>query len=279
MQGDLPIPFSKYSGCGNDFILIDNRLLNLCLTPASIAKLCHRRCGIGADGVIFLNQSSTCNYQMRIFNADGSEAEMCGNGLRCLAHFIHSRDRTESHFCIETVLRHLVEISVHRNLVTVQLPSPDAVECCKSITVDEEKICLHFLDTGVPHAVLFVDDIEEERRFSLAPRIRFHQAFRPRGANVNFAKILDDHSIAVRTYERGVEQETLACGTGAAAVALAAVAVHKISAPVTIRTRSQDCLSIDFRGTLPHVTQLTMTGPAVKVYDGEFQLQSTALIE
>lgn len=263
----MSIPFSKYSGCGNDFILIDNRHLKLKADPRAIAFLCHRRHGIGADGVIFLESSPVTAFRMRIFNADGSEAEMCGNGLRCLAHYIHAHEITGNCFTIET-MHHCVDAEIHGNLVTISMPTPLPGCYFNELPLDAQTLLLHTINTGVPHAVIFVDDLEHPKHMEIAKTIRYHSAFHPQGTNVNFAKIISGDTIAVRTYERGVEQETLACGTGATAVAIAAAAVHHMSSPITIKTLSGDHLTISFQGAPPHLTQLALTGPAIKVYEG-----------
>lgn len=282
----MPTPFSKYSGCGNDFILIDNRQLHLLPSKQAITRLCHRQQGIGADGLIFLeaSQSSNASYRMRIFNADGSEAEMCGNGLRCLAQYIRSLEKTADCFAIETMHQRM-EISILQDLISVSMPPPSKPSL-KKLSISENEVILHCLDTGVPHAVLFVDDLEKNNLFSLAPAIRFHKEFHPKGTNVNYAKILPDQSVAIRTYERGVEQETLACGTGAVAVAIASANAYQIPAPIKIHTRSGDCLHINFQGTSSFLTHLVMTGPAIKIFEGStdlemfgFQLKSSAPIQ
>ena len=270
----MSIPFSKYSGCGNDFILIDNRHLQLKADPEAISFLCHRRHGIGADGVIFLESSPVTTFRMRIFNADGGEAEMCGNGLRCLAHYIHAQDIqtqdqeiTGNCFTIET-MHHCLGVQVHGNQVTISMPLPPPGSFFKELRLDEQTLLLHTINTGVPHAVCFVDDLEKQTYMQIAPKIRHHQSFHPQGTNVNFAKIISGDTIAVRTYERGVEQETLACGTGATAVAVVAAAIHRMSSPIHIKTLSGDCLTVSFQGIPPNLTELTLTGPALKVYDG-----------
>lgn len=264
----MPIPFVKYSGCGNDFIIIDNRERRLCFSRPEIVKLCHRHKGVGADGVILLESHplQSIPYQMRIFNSDGSEAEMCGNGVRCLAQHIRSIDSIEDPFVIKT-MHQQVGISFHGDLVTVGMPSPAGISF-KKLTIDSQEYPLHCLDTGVPHAVLFRTEPIPDSLLAIAPAIRFAPQF-PKGTNVNFAHLLPDHTIAVRTYERGVEQETLACGTGAAAVALSAAHCFGLPSPITIHTRSGDLLYVGFQQeNSNHFTNVTLTGPAVKVFEG-----------
>lgn len=262
----MPIPFAKYSGCGNDFILIDNRehILGDCPPPEYIARLCHRQKGIGADGIVLLERSKRGDFRMRIFNSDGSEAEMCGNGIRCLARFIHDLGFPQKNLTIETM--HQI---IHTSLKpdgTVQVRMPPAIEHAYSvqIEVNNHNYIVHHIDTGVPHAVLFVEDIEDSAHMTLAPRIRHHPKFYPKGSNVNFVKLLPDQTISVRTYERGVEAETLACGTGAAASAVATARIHRLAGPIQVRTRSGDILTIGFNDGLQ------MTGPAIKNFSGVF---------
>jgi diaminopimelate epimerase len=283
------ISFVKYSGCGNDFVIIDNRQHELSLSTNAIKQLSHRHHGIGADGLIFLESSQRPQtpYRMRIFNADGSEAEMCGNGLRCLAHYIRSLENV-SDFYVETMRQHF-KISFAGNLVTLQMPSP-TLPTFVELTIDahspKEKLSLHFLDTGVPHTILFVDDIEDNNLISFAPKIRHHPHFQPAGTNVNFAKIIDEQTVKIRTYERGVEGETLACGTGAVAAAIVGHQAFQLKAPIQIITRSGDCLTINFDSRDQFLTNLTMTGPAFKIFEGTlncavfgFQLKSSTLIQ
>lgn len=282
----MPIPFSKFSGCGNDFIIIDNRQHRLSSSEIATQRICHRQKGVGADGLIFLEnpQTSHATYRMRIFNADGSEAEMCGNGLRCLIQFIRSHENIPEEFTIETMHQymHVSPQSVNDpDQVSVAMPSPGSLSL-KKLFIGQQQLSLHCLDTGVPHAILFVDNIEEKALFALAPEIRYHSEFQPKGTNVNFAKLMPDQTIAIRTYERGVEAETLACGTGATATAIVAAHAFNLASPIKICTRSGDCLTINFKNKIPHLAALVMTGPAVKVFDGlinvekfGFQLKSS----
>lgn len=265
----MRIPFSKYSGCGNDFILIDNREKIFDVeSPDEIANLCHRRYGIGADGLILLEKSATANFRMRIFNADGSEAEMCGNGIRCLAKFICELGIAENCFLIET-MHQQIEVVVSCDMVSVKMPIPTEINFHAKISVDGQPLVIHHLDTGVPHAVLFVEDLEDESLMERAPLVRFHPHF-TKGTNVNYAAVTADGTVAVRTYERGVEGETLACGTGAAAVAIAAAYVYNLLSPITIYPRSKDILQIAFTGPGHSPENLVMTGPAIKIFTGSF---------
>ncbi len=208
------IPFAKYHGAGNDFVVIDDRGLKFPSHDASlIARICHRRYGVGADGLILAQTSNVANCKMRIFNADGYEAALCGNGLRCLADFLKEEKdtlRVETMerivICRKNEFGILVEMGPFRRLFD---PHPWG------------DLLLHGIHTGVPHAVLEVDDLSLVDFEKKARKIRYASIFGKEGANVNFAAKRADGSFSFRTYERGVEAETLACGTGAAAVAVA----------------------------------------------------------
>jgi diaminopimelate epimerase len=267
------VRFSKYSGCGNDFILVDHRQPFFPLNDRTlIQKLCHRQLGIGADGIILLEPSSSCDLKMRIFNCDGSEAEMCGNGLRCFAQFIYELGFPKKKYLIQTMHQQLT-IEPFHNEVKTSMGDPQEIKLDIDLPLDQGNIVAHYLDTGVPHAVIFVDEIEKTPVTDLGNKIRFHSYFAPKGANANFVQKITEKELAIRTYERGVEAETLACGTGATASAVVAALKWQLTPPIAVKTRSRDTLTIDFiqnnNGSITHVTQ---TGPAVKHFHGEFLL-------
>jgi diaminopimelate epimerase len=276
MIGSTPIatlPFSKYSGCGNDFILIDHRTPFFSTDdPFLIRRLCHRQKGIGADGLILLENSMLSHFKMRIFNSDGSQAEMCGNGLRCLAQFLQELHLPKKRYTIE-VTKQTLEVDYIEGNIRTSMGNPERIQLNLALELDGKQITCHFLDTGVPHAVILMDDIAHISIDALGSKIRHHATFNPKGTNVNFVQKLSSQEIAVRTYERGVEAETLACGTGAAAAAIAATLQWKLELPVTVRTRSNETLTIHFQydeeGTVSHVTQI---GPATKHFHGTFEL-------
>lgn len=241
----MDIPFSKYNGCGNDFILIDNRALFFPSQNVSfIQSLCQRQKGIGADGLILLEPSKDATFRMRIFNSDGREAEMCGNGARCIVKFAQEVGLLCPPCTIQT-MHSLLKAGYDGDDISIDMGIPQEIEWSKKLSINGHPLTIHWIDTGVPHAVLFVDHLQHEKWMSLAPKIRFHPAFYPKGVNVNFASINGD-LIEVRTYERGVEGETLACGTGATAVALAAAKQTGKESPVRIKTSSGDLLKIYF---------------------------------
>ncbi len=221
------IPFVKMVGAGNDFIIIDPQP-NLDYIKFTQA-VCDRHSGIGADGVLISEKSTTSDYRMRIINADGSEAEMCGNGARCLAAYIVANAKpTKKLFGMETLAGEVLA-EVNGEEVRVRLSDPKDYMPALNITIAGQKMRIDFIDTGVPHTIVFVEGLQEVDVNSLGRLIRNHPRFSPRGTNVNFAEIASPEGgksgnsmVAVRTYERGVEAETLACGTGSVAAALIA---------------------------------------------------------
>ena len=262
----MSLSFSKYQGCGNDFILIDNRSQSLNYDTVFFKRLCHRRLGVGADGVIFLENSNQADFKMRTFNANGIEAEMCGNGMRCLGKFIQELGFKEKKFLIETMNRQ-IPITINHDTVTVNMGKPTDVKWNQKITIEDKTWTLDYLDTGVPHAVIFVEDLDNIPIESLGSKIRHHPHFAPRGANVNFATLIQN-KIYLRTYERGVEGETLGCGTGAAAVALTAAKKSLLQPPIKIISRSDEPLAFDFKFENDMISDVLMTGPANHVFSG-----------
>jgi len=216
----IKIPFVKMAGAGNDFIVIEARGH---FDYAKFAQqACARQNGVGADGVLVLDKSTQSDYRMRIINADGSEAEMCGNGARCMAAYIAANLKpAKALFGMETLAGEILA-EAKAEVVRVRLSNPKDYRPNLNITVANQKLEVHYIDTGVPHIIVFVDGLQEVDTHSLGALIRNHPRFAPRGTNVNFVEHTRNGMIAVRTYERGVEAETLACGTGAVAAALIA---------------------------------------------------------
>jgi len=253
----MRVGFSKYSGAGNDFIIVDDRSLGFC---GDIARLCHRQWGVGADGLILLQPSSLADYKMRIFNADGKEASMCGNGLRCLTRFISSLEGNKLYH-IET-LAHIYPAEVRSEGVWIEFPKPQILEHNVPIAIDETSKPIYFADSGVPHAVIFVSDIEKIDVQTLGLKVRNHPFFGPSGANVNFVE-----GTKLRTFERGIEGETLACGTGAAAVATILSEIFSLQNPLHIKVRSSDILTFHV-----HPNKLEMLGSATLVFEGSIHI-------
>lgn len=260
--------FAKYVGCGNDFILFDNRSgLFRKNDRALIKKLCHRHWGIGADGLILWEYSTKADSRMRIFNNDGSEAEMCGNGLRCFVKYIHEFGIKKSHYHIETMDGPLAA-TLQEDEVTIEMGLPQTYAWNIPLSYEGKTITASHLNTGVPHVVLFFDDVDAIDFPKLGHTIRHHQQFSPKGANVNAAQVMEGGKIKVRTYERGVEAETLACGTGAIAVALAAAHHYGVNSPSYIETRSGEGLRVQFDSHQSRYTNVTLSGPCHCIFQG-----------
>ncbi len=264
----LKISFSKYSGCGNDFILIDNRDGGFPSHDVSLIRsLCRRSLGIGADGLILVEDSCKGDFLMRIFNSDGKEAEMCGNGLRCFGMFLKELKAPGTHFNVE-VSSHIYPISIEGKEVSVAMVAPQTMEWEIPLEIGSKDFVLDYLDTGVPHAVQFVNNIEKLNVEKLGPKIRHHKRFSPRGTNVDFAELIEGNTLAMRTYERGVEGETLACGTGACAVAIAASRKYGLDNPIVVKTRSGENLKFELVSENGQLKKIMMKGPAKQIYSG-----------
>ena len=271
----FPIPFVKMSGTGNDFIIIDHRkpLIPVEAMPEFASLVCRRKFSAGADGLIFIEDADQADFKWRFFNADGSLAEMCGNGARCAARFAYMHGIAPARMRFET-LAGIIEAQVSDIEVSVKMTEPVDFQMQREIMVDDKPVLLHSVDTGVPHAVVFVDDIEQTDVCALGSRIRHHEAFMPAGTNVNFVQKLDG-AFKVRTYERGVEDETLACGTGATACALIAALLDQTASPVEIITSGGDRLAIifDVQDGMS-ADNVFLKGPAHVVYKGELNAEA-----
>ncbi len=267
----LSLPFSKCTGCGNDFIFIDGRSEGgFTPTPEWIQRVCHRHLGIGADGVIVLGPSSSCDVRMRIFNSDGGEAEMCGNAARCIVPFLEALGENNARYTVETCGGDIAVCRTGDN-VAMNLPPPKDLRTHMELQTPQGVFTTHFVNTGVPHAVIFVNDTLIADFIEWAPLLRHHEALGPQGANVNIAQ-LTPSGLRYRTYERGVEAETLACGTGATAVALLAHLIHGSSSPVSIETSLGDIIVLNFDYSDGKFKDIVQTGPATHVFDGQLPL-------
>jgi len=240
------IPFSKLNGSGNDFLLIDNRggILRAVDLPAFVKKVCDRSRSVGADGAILIENSRRTDFRWRFYNADGSRAEMCGNGGRCAARFAVERGIARRTLGFETDAG-IIRAEVKGRTVKLQMTPPRGLALGKTLTLDSGKITYSFLNTGVPHAVLFVPDLSKIDLMGTGRGIRTHRVFAPRGTNVNFVRVKGG-TVWIRTYERGVEGETLACGTGAVAAGILSAVHGYVRPPVPVRTRGGEILTIHF---------------------------------
>jgi diaminopimelate epimerase len=272
----MTIQFTKMHGAGNDFVVIDNLDGSLDLTTEQIAFLCNRRFGVGADGLLLLEKGPTedLDAQMVYYNADGSRAEMCGNGARCFTSFALAHQLgLDGRLKFRTDAGDMEGIA-ENGIITVQMTPAVDTKLSLRINLDSGPATVHYTDTGVPHVVKFVEDIESVDIKPEGSELRFHKAFQRRGANVNFAQV-DGNRVLVRTYERGVEDETLACGTGVTAVAILAHLVHQIEKPVSLRVAGGDTLEVDFNIDGETIDQVTLTGPAMAVYSGSIEITQT----
>jgi len=263
------IRFWKMSGSGNDFLVVDRRNQSLVPDPARFARsVCRPKVSVGADGVLFLEESERADFAMRIFNADGSEAEMCGNGARCIARYAHLMGIAGSKMCIETRAG-LVEAEVKGARVKVRMGDPKGLMLNTQISVEGEELLLHRIDTGVPHAVLFPSDLERVSVRELGRKIRFHPSFGPAGTNVDFARARDRHHLDLRTYERGVEDETLACGTGSVASALISAALGFTDSPAQVHTRGGEVITVYFGREGDVFKEVYLEGNTIVAFEGE----------
>ena len=269
----MTLAFTKMNGAGNDFVLLDNRTRSLRLATAQIVRLCDRHRGVGADGVLLLVPSTTgrADWAWDFFNSDGSIAEMCGNGARCFARFIQRATGATGRITFETIAG-VITAELHGDRVTVNLTAPQALRLHESVPLRDGPAPVHSVDTGVPHTVLFVPDADLAMVETLGAELRHHPHFAPRGANVDFVQVLAPNSIRVRTYERGVEGETLACGTGVVASALIAARVHGFTSPVQVRVQGGDTLAVAFQSHADGFSDVRLSGPAEFVFDGEIEL-------
>jgi diaminopimelate epimerase len=287
LQGkDFPIPFTKMSGTGNDFIVIDHRQLFIAegMQPEFARRICRRRFSAGADGLILIENSETTDFQWQFYNGDGSLAEMCGNGARCAARFAYVNKIAPATMRFQTTAGEIEAQVLDQSGATVKirLTAPEDLRLQIPLAIGGSEQVLHFINTGVPHTVLLVGDATEVPVADWGRTIRFHELFQPAGTNANFVQVHDSGSIKVRTYERGVEDETMACGTGAVASALITALLDRAKPPVSVITSGGEQLTIHFSVTgEPGSRQLDLAagvfleGPAHVIYEG--QLNADAL--
>ncbi len=257
----MEMNFWKMHGAGNDFILVDDRDLKFPLADTrTIKHLCDRKRGIGSDGLLLIQPSDAADFRMRFVNPDASEADLCGNGARCIAQLAHEIGAAPADMKIETgagVLR----AEILPPFVRLELPLPKDWRMNLTLEWEEEELPLHFVNSGVPHAIVFVEDLTVVDVETLGRHIRQHALFAPLGTNANFVQTTGPSSLSIRTYERGVEAETLACGTGMVAAVLVAEKLGLIQSPAQVITAGGHMLEV---ATSP----LTLTGPAEHSFRG-----------
>lgn len=259
----MNVKFYKYQGTGNDFVIIDNRAMAYCFTTAQIAFLCNRRFGIGADGLMLLQSKSGVDFEMIYYNSDGNESTMCGNGGRAMIRFANDLKITgeSCHFdAIDGI--HLGKLN-NDNTISLKMTAVHEIK--------QENVA-YILDTGSPHYVVFRENIAAINVKEAGAAIRYSPPFSQHGINVNFAEITAENKLAVRTYERGVEDETLSCGTGTVAAVLAFAEKNQIKATEVNVNVPGGKLSVSFEKTIDGYKNIWLTGPAEKVFEGEIIL-------
>jgi len=268
------ISFTKMSGSGNDFVIIDNR--EPVLDPETkrdfVKKVCRPKSSVGADGVIFIENSDKADYGWDFYNSDGSSAEMCGNGGRCVARYAFEKGIAPQKHSFETVAG-IIEAEVNGPVVKVKLTRPENLQNNVQVDFEGLQYKVDSINTGVPHAIIFFEDVDREDIQTIGSGIRYHSIFAPAGTNVDLVEKKNGNALKVRTYERGVEGETLACGTGVVASAIIASHKFKIESPVNVETRGGEILKVHIEpsnGSLPVVyleglTKIAFEGQLVEL--------------
>jgi len=272
------LKFTKMAGAGNDFVVFDNRDGRIPEErTAFVRRVCARSLGVGADGALFVERSEPADFRMRYYNADGGEAEMCGNGGRCISRYAYLHGIAGEKMIFETVAgRYRAEIVEEH--VRLEMILPQDIRLQFEINVEGKELTVNFIHTGVPHVVLFANRIDDINVPELGRKIREHEKFAPAGANANFVQVVDPGHIQIRTYERGVEDETLACGTGTVAAALVGALLNRLRSPVEAITRSGLILTVhfDLQGSVrkgssrkgKQFTEIFLEGDAEVIFEG-----------
>ena len=270
IQNRQRIPFFKMHGGGNDFVLIDHRdrFIPEAEQPEFARRVCHRQLGAGADGLILIEASPTADFRWRFYNADGSEPEMCGNGGRCAARFAVLNSIAPPDLSFET-LAGTIKAEVKDRRVKLLMAGIGDFRMEQTISLESATLLGHFLKVGVPHVAVPVADLSQTPVSGWGRAVRFHPLFAPAGTNVNFIRVEGPKTLRIRTYERGVEDETLACGTGAVASALIAARLGQVVSPVTVHTRGGEALTIYFTPQGEAFSEVFLEGDALVVYQGE----------
>lgn len=268
--------FFKMAGAGNDFVIVDNRSGVIGDAAAFARKICTRRLSVGADGLILVEPSQRATFRMRYYNSDGSRADFCANGTRCAARFAFLNVIAPRRMTIETDAG-VISAEIHEQLVTLMLAPPSGFVASRPLTTASGlTVRGSYIRVGVPHYVIYLrDSLWEQEIESLGRELRRHRELQPDGANVNFVVVRDTHSIEVRTYERGVEAETLACGSGVTSSALVSALLGRVESPVSVLTRSGITLTVEFTPSQPanegELREIRLTGDARVIYRAKLQ--------
>lgn len=274
----MKVHFKKMNGAGNDFVMIDNRSAAFAPAPPLIRALCERKRGIGGDGLILVGTHPDADFRMLYYNSDGGEAAMCGNGARCAAVFavslglgVRDGDAVRLSF-IAGAGR--VGAVVRGERVEVSMPEAAGFETV-SLEAGGRPETVHLVNSGVPHAVIVENDwtgLTDERVFERGRKIRRHERFAPEGVNVDFVSVGADGTVRIRTYERGVETETLACGTGAVAAGVALAHLGRSRSPVRLVTHGEELLRVSFAITPGGARDVRLEGPTAVNFEGFIEL-------
>jgi diaminopimelate epimerase len=266
----MELAFTKLSGAGNDFVALDARDGRLgALDKGALARaLCDRHHGIGADGILVLAPSTIADVKMLYYNADGTVGGMCGNGGRCTAVYARMLGVPGNELTIEALdYVYRAQFTVHG--VCLHMKDPTAIVRGVRVSAAGDTHTVHAINTGSPHIVMFVNDVKAQDVEGTGRALREHERFAPEGTNVNFVETIDTSALSMRTYERGVEAETLACGTGSVASAVVAHLEYGLRPPIRVRTRSGESLRVNFTAIGSRITDVTLEGPAVTVFTGK----------
>lgn len=263
------IPFWKMHGASNDFLVVDDRALTF---PAHdtdwLQRIMQRHTGVGSEGVLLIQPSARENFRMRFFNPDGGEVDMCGNGARCIARLAHELGVAPARMTFETGAG-VVGAEILGNQVRLTMTTPRDWLLGRRLRALDRDWAYDFVNSGVPHAVIRVDDLDHLDVQALGAAIRYHADFAPKGTNANFISVTAPGTVRLRTYERGVEAETPACGTGIVAAGLIAGRTGLVKPPVNVIPASGDTLVVDFVLTADGAEKVTLFGPAAHVFKGE----------
>jgi diaminopimelate epimerase len=264
--------FTKMNGAGNDFVMIDNRAGDVRLTADQIVRICDRHRGVGADGVLLIEPAQNgADFRMRYFNSDGGEAEMCGNGARCFARFAQEVAGTGEELSFETPAG-VIRAQLQGEQVQLGMSAPRDLRLGLQLEMEGKTWSAHFINSGVPHVMVPVAAIDEIDVKAIGRSIRRDAMFAPKGANVNFLEKRGADAIAIRTYERGVEDETLACGTGVVASALIFAITEDAEGRISVLVRGGSKLSVGFERDGETFRNVTLTGPAEFVFEGAIEI-------
>lgn len=265
------IKFHKLVASGNDFIVIDNRKKTIKNQKGFAQKVCRPHLGVGADGVLFIEPSKKADFFMRIINSDGSEAEACGNGYRCVGLYATQLLKFPRSMTAET-LAGPIEIQVGKETIKVKMADPSEYKeriHISGLSSNGSLLNAAFINTGVPHTVIFTENLDALEVEGLGRQIRHHDLFKPRGTNVNFVEVTGKNSLTLRTYERGVEAETLACGTGTVASAAVACLTGRVKSPVVATTKSGETLTVFLDRSGNKIQNVFLEGGANFVFEGK----------